>query len=512
MDDTSTLYSDAKPKSILKRPSDTPEKSTHLRWDEDNLRVTEAQKDAKMKVDEPPTPYIRYNPELDADLQPHEPGAGRDAECAAAVQELADTIHADLGLILQREYGKTSEQIQGLVTHSENSGDSTGDIVPVFRDEAAAAMPEAQSPVGAMSDSRVACQRMEEENRRLREQLAERDAENRGLRQQVAAHRQEVEVARRRAAHFDASVARQAEADLGRPMTAPELRAAFRGLYRQYTLREDHFIAVERTASLESQFWQEKYARAETRERAHLDDLESLRQSLEEAAAQRPVHELNADPLRMLRGHEAKTRQRLKQCQTLVRAVAAEAPALRAEYVEKLQSFNQELWARTRERVDVDSKLRAAQSENQRLDEACRELQAKWQQQAWELHNSKRLLEDKMREGGSSALLASAMRDTVAVFLGSEAAAAAAAGAPAQNSLSPTRAIRMPRRTPRHHGDRRLSALQAAGSLVPAADNGGQSHLLPDQRDSVGALSAQTRLHLPTSADFTFSLPLSAEI
>ncbi|KAJ2745727.1 hypothetical protein GGI20_001951 [Coemansia sp. BCRC 34301] len=69
MDDPSTPYSDAKPKSILKRPSDTPEKGTHLRWDEENLRVTEAQKDAKMKVDEPPTPYIRYNPELDADLQ-----------------------------------------------------------------------------------------------------------------------------------------------------------------------------------------------------------------------------------------------------------------------------------------------------------------------------------------------------------------------------------------------------------------------------------------------------------
>ncbi|KAJ2461043.1 hypothetical protein GGF42_000446 [Coemansia sp. RSA 2424] len=460
--------------------------------------------------DRPPaaTPVEHSQP---ATSQPHEPGAGRDAECAAAVQELADAIYADLGLILQREYGKTSEQVQGLVTHSESSGDSTGDLVPVFRGEAAAATPEAQSPAGGMSNSRVACQRMEEENRRLREQLAERDAENRGLRQQVAAHRQEVEVARRRAAHFDASVARQAEADLGRPMTAPELRAAFRGLYRQYTLREDHFIAVERTASLESQLWQEKYARAETRERAHLDNLESLRQRLEEVAAQRPVHELNADPLRLLRGHEAKTRRRLKQCQTLVRAVAAEAPALRAEYVEKLQSFNQELWARTRERVDVDSKLRAAQSENQRLAEACRELQAKWQQQAWELHNSKRLLEDRMREEGSSALLASAMRDTVAVFFGSEAAAAAAAGAPAQNSLSPTRAIRMPRRTPRHHGGRRLSALQAAGNLVPAADNGGQSHLLPDQRDSVGALSAQTRLHLPTSADFTFSLPLSAE-
>ncbi|KAJ2730521.1 hypothetical protein IW152_005187 [Coemansia sp. BCRC 34962] len=70
MDDSSTPYSDATmPKSILKRPTDTPEKGAHLRWDEDNLRVTEAQKDAKMKVDEPRTPYIRYNPELDADLQ-----------------------------------------------------------------------------------------------------------------------------------------------------------------------------------------------------------------------------------------------------------------------------------------------------------------------------------------------------------------------------------------------------------------------------------------------------------
>ncbi|KAJ1803392.1 hypothetical protein LPJ56_005846, partial [Coemansia sp. RSA 2599] len=59
----------AQPKGILKRRSDSPEKNTHLRWDEDNIRITEAQKDAKMKVDEPKTPYIRYNPELDADLQ-----------------------------------------------------------------------------------------------------------------------------------------------------------------------------------------------------------------------------------------------------------------------------------------------------------------------------------------------------------------------------------------------------------------------------------------------------------
>ncbi|KAJ1952508.1 hypothetical protein EC988_003517 [Linderina pennispora] len=60
---------DFKPKGILKKPHEAPDKEAHLRWDEDNLRITEAQKDAKMKVLEPKTPYIHYNPELDADLQ-----------------------------------------------------------------------------------------------------------------------------------------------------------------------------------------------------------------------------------------------------------------------------------------------------------------------------------------------------------------------------------------------------------------------------------------------------------
>ncbi|KAJ2556804.1 hypothetical protein EV175_001756 [Coemansia sp. RSA 1933] len=66
MHDTSqSVDTDFKPKGILKKSSDFPDKATHLRWDEDNLRITEAQKDAKMKVDEPKTPYIRYNPDLD---------------------------------------------------------------------------------------------------------------------------------------------------------------------------------------------------------------------------------------------------------------------------------------------------------------------------------------------------------------------------------------------------------------------------------------------------------------
>lgn len=36
-----------------------------LKWDEENLIITEAQKDSTMKIDEPKTPYVHYNHELD---------------------------------------------------------------------------------------------------------------------------------------------------------------------------------------------------------------------------------------------------------------------------------------------------------------------------------------------------------------------------------------------------------------------------------------------------------------
>ncbi|KAG8863753.1 hypothetical protein FRB96_007590 [Tulasnella sp. 330] len=36
-----------------------------LQWDEENLRVTEIGKDSLMKIDEPKTPYVRYNAETD---------------------------------------------------------------------------------------------------------------------------------------------------------------------------------------------------------------------------------------------------------------------------------------------------------------------------------------------------------------------------------------------------------------------------------------------------------------
>jgi len=52
-----------KPKGILKNaPSSNAQ---HLQWDEENLALTEAQKDSQMKITEPKTPYVRYNAETD---------------------------------------------------------------------------------------------------------------------------------------------------------------------------------------------------------------------------------------------------------------------------------------------------------------------------------------------------------------------------------------------------------------------------------------------------------------
>lgn len=58
--------SNSKPKGILKnappQPNSTPQ---HLQWDEENIALTEAQKDSQMKITEPKTPYVRYNAETD---------------------------------------------------------------------------------------------------------------------------------------------------------------------------------------------------------------------------------------------------------------------------------------------------------------------------------------------------------------------------------------------------------------------------------------------------------------
>ncbi|KAI8982168.1 hypothetical protein BDF20DRAFT_865301 [Mycotypha africana] len=55
----------AKPKKGILKKHTAPSEQTRLRWDEANLELTEAQKDSTMKVNEPKTPYVKYNAETD---------------------------------------------------------------------------------------------------------------------------------------------------------------------------------------------------------------------------------------------------------------------------------------------------------------------------------------------------------------------------------------------------------------------------------------------------------------
>ncbi|PCH40885.1 hypothetical protein WOLCODRAFT_137055 [Wolfiporia cocos MD-104 SS10] len=55
----------SKPKGILKNAPPAHPNSQRLQWDEENLALTEAQKDSQMKITEPKTPYVRYNAETD---------------------------------------------------------------------------------------------------------------------------------------------------------------------------------------------------------------------------------------------------------------------------------------------------------------------------------------------------------------------------------------------------------------------------------------------------------------
>jgi len=58
--------SNPKPKGILKNAPQPPGTPSHsLQWDEENLALTEIQKDSLMKITEPKTPYVRYNAETD---------------------------------------------------------------------------------------------------------------------------------------------------------------------------------------------------------------------------------------------------------------------------------------------------------------------------------------------------------------------------------------------------------------------------------------------------------------
>ncbi|KAF7302112.1 Cutinase [Mycena indigotica] len=58
--------SNSKPKGILKHAPEPRGSVGHsLQWDEENLALTEIQKDSLMKITEPKTPYVRYNAETD---------------------------------------------------------------------------------------------------------------------------------------------------------------------------------------------------------------------------------------------------------------------------------------------------------------------------------------------------------------------------------------------------------------------------------------------------------------
>ncbi|KAI6040455.1 hypothetical protein EDC04DRAFT_2677849 [Pisolithus marmoratus] len=59
--------SNPKPKGILKNAGPQPQmpQQHNLQWDEENLALTEVQKDSLMKITEPKTPYVRYNADTD---------------------------------------------------------------------------------------------------------------------------------------------------------------------------------------------------------------------------------------------------------------------------------------------------------------------------------------------------------------------------------------------------------------------------------------------------------------
>jgi len=57
--------SNSKPKGILKNSAGSGSQPHSLQWDEENLALTEIQKDSLMKITEPKTPYVRYNAETD---------------------------------------------------------------------------------------------------------------------------------------------------------------------------------------------------------------------------------------------------------------------------------------------------------------------------------------------------------------------------------------------------------------------------------------------------------------
>ena len=68
--------------------------NSSLQWDEENLAITEAQKDSHMKITEPKTPYVRYNAETDT----VESGMCPRLSCYTT-RKLIGALHSSLGSV-----------------------------------------------------------------------------------------------------------------------------------------------------------------------------------------------------------------------------------------------------------------------------------------------------------------------------------------------------------------------------------------------------------------------------
>ena len=59
-----------------------------LKWDEESLMITEAQKDSTMKIDEPKTPFVYYDHENDRVMDPEGKVLGIGTSIAGLEQKL----------------------------------------------------------------------------------------------------------------------------------------------------------------------------------------------------------------------------------------------------------------------------------------------------------------------------------------------------------------------------------------------------------------------------------------
>ncbi|KAF9283576.1 hypothetical protein BGZ68_005263 [Mortierella alpina] len=86
-------------KGILKRPASQygqDERTPRLKWDEENLIITEAQKDSTMKIDEPKTPYVHYDHELDKIIDMDDEGKAKHGSLART-QPVSSNVEGSVG-------------------------------------------------------------------------------------------------------------------------------------------------------------------------------------------------------------------------------------------------------------------------------------------------------------------------------------------------------------------------------------------------------------------------------